>query len=186
MKINFMNAASTSRTSVDYINSLEYNYIETYSLQRGIEFEMDFKARLAEYEEFQSGIGKAGLAAEEEEKFDQLRKLSDNTQYLVDEAGSFHPFSQKTNTFNKDDREAMKLTSILQTEVLNRYYWMCAPIYRDAVIFRKNNGDIVSVLNICLSCDNMIVDGKDISGDEKTYGSLRRFFTWIGHRVEAN
>ncbi len=38
-------------SSVDYINNLKFDYIETYSFQRGIEYKENLKAIRPEYDE---------------------------------------------------------------------------------------------------------------------------------------
>ncbi len=61
---------------------------------------------------------------------------------------------------------------------------MCAPIYRDAIVFYKDN-KIVSTLNVCLSCEYMETKMfKHVNADNETYKLFRQFFIDCGHHVE--
>jgi len=63
---------------------------------------------------------------------------------------------------------------------------MCAPIYRDAIVFYKSSGEIVSVLNICLSCEAMAIDSSNqVVAGSGTYEMLKKYFKEIGHPVES-
>lgn len=104
------------------------------------------------------------------------------TPWLIDDKGAFHHTSQKINTFRKNSPQVKRLTHILRTEIVNVPSWVCAPVYRDAVVFFNAQHHIVSALNICLSCEHMAVAPFSvIEADEYAYRLLRHFFAEIGH-----
>jgi hypothetical protein len=176
----------TYKPSTDFINDLTFSYVETHSFQRGTEYELQQKKFDKEYDKLKSRKSKSNnLTVEEEERFLVLDKLCGFTQYLLDDTNQFHYSSKKTNTFNSTDTKVELLKNILRTEIIDIPSWMCAPMYRDAFVFFDNQDNIVSVLNICLSCQYMETSKfNHINGDWRTYDLLKRFFIDIGHEVE--
>ena len=176
----------TYTSSIDYINNLTFDYIETYSLQRGTEFKENKKITKSEYDKLKARKNKKNnLTEQEEERFSELHSLLGFTQYLINEKGEFHPSCIKLNTFKAKDYQVEELKKILKTEIKDVPSWMCAPIYRDALVFYDNNGQILSILNVCLSCEYMETKMfHHINADSKTYELLRDFFRSIGHTIE--
>jgi len=172
--------------STDFINDLIFDYVDTYSFQRGTEYELQQKMFDKEYDNLKSRKSKLNdLTIEEEDKFITLDKICGFTQYLIDDENQFHYSSTKTNTFTSTDSKTELLKTILRTEIKDIPSWMCAPMYRDAFVFYNNGDKIVSVLNVCLSCQYMeTTKFNHINGDYKTYDLLKRFFIDIGHEVE--
>lgn len=173
-------------SSTDFISDLTFAYVETYSFQRGTEYELQQKIFNKEYDKLKTRNSKFNdLTIEEEERFLVLDKLCGFTQYLLDDTNQFHYSSKKTNTFGSTDAKIEMLKNILSTEIIDIPSWMCAPTYRDAFVFYNNENKIVSVLNVCLSCQYMeTTKFNHINGDWKTYDLLKRFFIEIGHKVE--
>ncbi|MFM2386983.1 MAG: hypothetical protein RL660_1740 [Bacteroidota bacterium] len=170
----------------EYINSLAFDYLEIYSFQRGPSFIENTKRSLAEYEKLKvknDRINDQTLA--EKERFLELQDRFDYTQYLINSKGQFHPSCIKTHTFSANAPQAERLKQILQTEVKELPHWMCAPIYRDAIVFYDKANHILSSLNVCLSCEYMETKmWSHINGDIKTYGMLRQYFIDLGHNIE--
>lgn len=176
----------TYTSSIDYINNLAFDYIETYSLQRGEEYEEIKRITKPEYDKLKVRKNKTNnLTKQEEERFLELHSLLGFTQYLINEKGEFHPSSKKINTFQAKDDQVDKLKKILQTEIKEVPSWMCAPKYRDALVFYDNTGQILSILNICLGCEYMETKMfHHINADIETYKLLKQFFKDIGHKIE--
>eukprot|EP01035_Chromulina_nebulosa_P041937 gene41937-56792_t len=172
-------------TSIEYISNLNFDYLETYSFQRGIEFEENEQQIKIEYEGLKSRKEHQNdLPAVEKERLSNLHQLLGFTQTLISKNGLFHPSSKRTNTFRGDNPTVKKLISLLQTEIREIPRMLCAPNYRDAIVFYDSLGKIVSVLNVCLSCYNMETESGQIDGDFETYDLLKRFFIHVGHEVE--
>jgi hypothetical protein len=181
-----MNEPYVYIASVDFINSLTFDYIETYSFQRGLEFEENKKLMKVEYDRLKvRKEARNNLSPAEEMRFLELNGLVGFTQYLLNAEGKFHPSSKKTNTFKNRDKNIERIKNILQTEITEVPRWLCAPEYRDALVFYGKNNKIITTLNICLSCQYMETKMfSHIDGDYKTYDLLKRFFIDIGHEVE--
>ena len=176
----------TYTASTDFINDLTFDYVETYSFQRGQDFEDNKKINQVEYDRLKTRRDKHQiLSTEEEENLANLGGLLGYTQYLINDKGQFHPSSKRTNTFLNGDPAIDRIKSILQTKINDIPRWLCAPIYRDALVFYNSDNEIVSVLNVCLSCQYMETKMfNHINGDYETYDLVKRFFIDIGHEVE--
>lgn len=181
-----MNTIEQRLYSADYINQLDFDYIETYSMQRGADYDVQYKEMHKEYDRLKVRKERRNnLSVEEEATFSKLAPLVTYTQYLIDGKGVFHPSSTRTNTFQQEDSWVDWLRQILKTPITEIPHFMCAPVYRDAIVFYNADGTIVSTLNICLGCMYMeISPGYHINGDYETYDLLKRFFIDIGHDVE--
>lgn len=180
-----MTSNYTYTKSADFINNLLFDYIETYLLQRGEEFEETQKRNQQQYETLYNRKNKKGLTIEEEKHFDYLPSLR-NTPYLINEDENIHWSAQKTNTFSSGNPIIEKLKNILLVEGKNIPMWLCAPIYRDAIVFYRKENNILTTLNVCLSCEYMETSlFNHINADEKVYELLRGFFIEIGHKVEG-
>lgn len=173
-------------TSLEFINKLTFDYVETYSFQRGSEFEEKRKLIKDEYENLKVRKEKRNnLSSDEEVRFEELFKLLAGTQYIINDEGKFHPSSKKVNTFKNENQNIERIKNILQTEIAEIPSWMCAPIYRDAIVFYDSEKKITDTLNVCLSCQYMETKiNNHINGDNKTYDLLKQFFIDIGHNVE--
>lgn len=172
--------------STDFISNLAFDYVETYSFQRGAEYEQQQEKYEKEYDKLKFRKSKVNdLTIQDEDELIKLGKLCGVTQYLIDDNNQFHYSGKRTNTFTSTDSKIGLLRTILRTEVKEVPYWMCAPMYRDAFVFYDNEDKVVSVLNVCLSCQYMeTTKFNHINADYKTYDMLRRFFIDIGHEVE--
>lgn len=123
-------------SSIDFINNLNYDFIETYSFQRGAAFETERKNNLFEFENLKIKKETAGrLSTSEEDRLSFLDGLLNVTQYLINDKGQFHPSSKKVNTFSAGNANAIRIKNILLTEIKDVPQWLCAPLYRDALGF---------------------------------------------------
>lgn len=176
----------TYTSSTEFITNLTFDHVETYSFQRGQEFEENKKLTRIEYDKLKSKKEKSNnLLPDEEERFLTLNGLLGSTQYLLNDKGQFHPSSKKTHVFLYGDPYIERIKNILLTEINDIPRWLCSPVYRDALVFYNSDKQIVSTLNICLSCQYMETKMFDhIKSDYKTYDLFKRFFIDIGHEVE--
>lgn len=147
--------------SSEYINELAFDHLETYSYRRG-----------AEYEKLEA----------EARQTSNLLIL--NNKKIVDENGQFFPYSIKTNTFPYDHPIIDRIKQLLQIEIVQHFQMLCAPEYRDAIVFYDHNHRMVSCLEVCLSCFYMKTENFQLKADYKTYGYLKKLFLEIGHEVE--
>ena len=64
--------------------------------------------------------------------------------------------AEKTHSFKRSDKLVHGLLKVLKIPYENHSDWMCAPIYRDAIVFRDENDQVVLPLNICFECLSLI------------------------------
>ncbi|MBL7852753.1 MAG: hypothetical protein JNL17_00025 [Cyclobacteriaceae bacterium] len=164
-------------TTKEYIREVDFDYIKTFSLLREEETK-DYVDNLQT---------KAKTTLDKNEK----RKLIDltirGTKEILIETGTPHPTAVRTNTFNKSDPETVELLSILSLDYKNHNDSMCAPIFREMIVFYDKSDKVVSILNICLSCDRVEDEHfNTIKTDSKVFERLREYFKSIGHAIEEN
>lgn len=100
--------ANQAIQSKEYIKSFDFEYVETYSFQQE-----------AYYSETNRNTG----------------EISWHDQRIIDLDKKLNNSSQKISLFQRNDADAFIMISILETDILNFPSWLCAPIYRDAIIF---------------------------------------------------
>lgn len=166
-----------------FIENLNFEYFETYSLLRGNDYKSKKKLLKKEFKKLKK---KDNLNFNEENRIIELDKLLNYSQLILNEKDEIHYSAIKTNTFHKDGNEAKQLVNILQTNIINKTDWMCAPFYRDAILFYDKNKKLITPLNVCLSCSYMstFLFNHQIEADDSTYDLLRSFFIDLGHNVE--
>lgn len=164
--------------SEDYIKELNFDYMETYSFNR-----LD-PLLTVEYDELSQRRRHGRLPVPDMKRFEELDRLYNGFELLIDESGTFHHSCERISTFQIDDPEVMRFKQIMQMEVIECLNMLCAPFYRDAVVFYDSSGQIVSVLNVCLSCKHMTTGNQRLRADFEVYDLLKKFFLDNGHRVE--
>ena len=176
----------TYTPATEFIQQLQYDYAETYSLQRGDAFKAYTKQLKEEWLQLKKKQEtKIVLSATETQRLLQLNEWLGQTQYLLNKKGQLHYSAVKTHTFLQTDPIAIQLHKALQIPVKDVPLYLCAPIYRDALIFYKNDAAIVATLNVCLSCQYIeTVPFHYINADYTTYPLLKQFFISVGHTVE--
>ena len=171
--------------SADYVSGLNFEYIETYSFQRDTEFMAWQDQQRAIYTRLSAIEKKRGLTVDETVQFAKVKRLG-SVRYLIDEDGKFHPSSRLTHTFKKTDKQVGWVMGVLQAETIDIPAWMCAPLYRDAIVFYNGDGSRTSVLNICFSCQYMATETFNIDADVRVYNLLKQFFIELGHPIDAD
>lgn len=171
-------------SSIKYIRNLDFDYIETYSFQRGGKYN-ERVINDPDFTEFDKLKNKNNLSSPERNRLKTLYKLYGVTQYLIDMDGLFHPSAIKTGTFKKNDSLVIEFIKMMNTKINEIPNWMCAPIYRDAIVFYNSEKTIISTLNICLSCEYMQIEDRSfLNADTTVYELMISFFKKIGHQIE--
>jgi hypothetical protein len=89
----------TYTPSAEYIRNLSFDHIETYSFQRGFDYEADLKIIQPEYDRLKVRKEKRDNLSElEAARLEELSGLLGFMQYLINKKGQFHPSAKKTNT----------------------------------------------------------------------------------------
>lgn len=162
-------------TTKEFINNLDFSYFKTYSL-----------LRLEESRKYYNGLDsklKNELDEIERRKIVSLRIRG--TKALLLETRLPHPTAKQINVFTRESSEYQSLQQILNIQFVQQHNWMCAPVFREMIVFYDKNNAIVALLNVCLSCDRIEDEFQnDIKTDYTVFDKLRVFFLNIGHIVE--
>jgi hypothetical protein len=172
--------------SSDYINNLPFEYFETYSFQRG-EMQTVFQEKVISEinrlnEELK--IPKIGHLKRQSE-LGYWEKYKSNTQYLFNEKKELHPTAIKKTTIYRDEDKIKELIDILNSKYKNEYAMPCGPVFRDAIVFYNTQKEVVSVLNICFTCQMIRANTGDlINANNAVYAGLNRFLSNFGHDIK--
>ena len=82
-------------------------------------------------------------------------KLNISLVRAVTKNGVIHKIAKSVYRFQNDGKEIEKIFTFLKQPYTQQYLWMCAPIYRDAIVFYSGEGNINGILNICFGCDSI-------------------------------
>ncbi len=168
-------------TTLEFIESINFKYFETYSFQRKVEFDV-YETLFNRYKHDNNS-----LTEEETIKFTSLRKsdlynlknnfiLTDNKK--INETAELI-FSSEKLTNEKDE-----IIKILKIPFNGYDSWMCSPIYRDAILFYDSNNKLIDGINICFECCNVInLNKKEILTDRIVYEKLKLFLQSVGHKI---
>jgi hypothetical protein len=116
--------------------------------------------------------------------FNRGQNADQPSVYLTNGYGHLHPTSRLIIRLAAADPEVAELAAILQTELVDDSRWMCAPIYRDAIIFFNAENQVVSILNICLECSSLLTgEGQDVPLDFNAYPRLTEWLKKLGHPI---
>lgn len=178
MPNNSSQGSSSWMPTADYINAFDFDYMETYSFNR-------FNPQqAAEYNELSKRREQGGIPTAERKRWEELETQYNGFDLLVNSKGAFHPSAVKLATFQVNDPLAIRFKQILQMEAFLWSPTLCAPYYRDAVVFYDASNKVVSVLNICLSCLYMTDGNQFLKADFEVYDLVKKFFLENGHQIE--
>lgn len=174
-------------TTADFISSQAYSYIITYSLNRGEKLTQLKAVASALFKEGRKSLLTAS-APELPAIRTQLRNLERlwglDLMPLTDSASAFQITASPVAKIKSDSTDAEQIRRFLQQPVVNRFHWMCGPLYRDALGFYDDQNNLLGVLNICFGCDLMLTDkGEEVDADASTYRELKYLLTHLGHDI---
>lgn len=159
------------KTSADYINSFDFEYCRTYSFQR-TEAPMTSK----ELDE---------VRTQEQNRIPGKQIQSPYLERILDTEGNLNQTAVMIREIDKSDGAYTTLSDYLKTEIEEEILFLCAPIYRDAILFYNAKHDLVEGINICFECDRIeSIYGAHISTDFKTFKYLKQLLLQLGHSIE--
>lgn len=169
-------------TTKDFIENINFDYFETYSFQRKGDFEI-YENLFNKY-----NLSNDSLSKEEETELKELRrKLSLYTQknnFIFTDKEKLNDTAELVFKSDKLTNLNKELIKIMKIPFIDCDDWMCAPIYRDAILFYDNNDQLINGINICFKCNNVIdLNRKDILTDRVVYEKLKLFLQSVGHKI---
>jgi len=171
-----------AKTTSAYINDLSFAYFKTYSFQRTGDYEI--YAALCDKKANTDGR----LSNEDNALFNQLQKSVGHELYstrILSHDGKLHYSAEQIAHFMAGSRPSERLIEIMQTPIEQEMLWLCAPAYRDAILFYNDENELVSGINICFQCDQIeSIDRQKIKTDYKTFKYLKQLLLELGHKIE--
>jgi hypothetical protein len=175
-------------TSAAYSSSIQFDYVTTFSLLRGAKWEQQLIAIRKEIAASRKQLLTASAAALPaiRKRLKLLHQKNNLEQARLTEGReAYHITATPIATLQRQTAAVNKLLAILKVPYQNQHYWMCGPIFRDALAFYNEKHQLVAVLNICFGCEQIQNDsGKEIQTDATVYPALRQWFTAVGHELD--
>lgn len=171
-----------------YLKQLDFEYAISYSGLRGKAFELLYEEHTEQIKKLEKEL--EGARYMEQSKLNKKIKLLESeidtaNARIINQAGALHQSTKQIHTFQKDDKAIKSIFEILHTKFEEQHYWMCAPIFRDAIVFYSKEGNICGILHICFSCDWMINEKEeDLEIDHSIFPRLKEELIKLGHTIE--
>jgi hypothetical protein len=177
-------------TIAEFWNSQPFDYLATYSLNRGPQLSAlretthkaieDLKQSTAPSRFLQQIKLKRHLRELEEElRIGAYRKRLTNDLLVVDST------ADQIALVRQGSVEAKQLAALFRALPGQVVYAACPPTYRDALAFYDAQGQLLRVLNICFGCLYMETnDGVSVEAGAHTYDELRNLLITLGHPIK--
>lgn len=180
-------------TSSEFWQGLDFDAIATFSIFRGEHWHTHQKQLYQQYVELYEiykTIDLVDTVARMKNRDErQALTFRVRSSYLVGspphidgEGNLTHKFGQVIARLSSDSKEVDALGKILQTPFSNSMDWMCQPVFREGIIFYKNN-KMVNSLDICLECSAVENNSVRLEADESIFSKLEQWFKELGHHI---
>lgn len=174
----------------NYWTNLDFEYIRTYS---GLRSE-DFLNRVTESRDKIKSLNrlKSKLTQNSKLEVDQeILRLEEmvhgSVLYSSNEKVSFHSSTTLVAEFDTKENIWNDLNGILTIPFVEQALWMCAPVYRDAIVFYSSSHDIRGVLQICFGCEDVINErNNQMEVDDRIFPKLKELMIGWGHTILPN
>lgn len=171
-----------------YLNSLDFEYVITYSGLRGEKFEHLEIENKKEIQKLEKEIESA--------RFIQKPKLNKKVKALkteidlyesrlIDTNGIKHKSTESIKKIESNDLILNEIFKLLKRKIEGQTFVMCMPIYRDSIVFYNASNSIIGILHICFGCYSIIDENENsFDYDSSVIPELREFFLKFGHEIE--
>lgn len=165
----------------NFIESIKFEYFETYSFQRKGDFEI-YENLLNKYKKDNDSLSPEETIVLKKLRHSKLFTKENN--FLFTNNGKLNESAELIYTSKKLTNLNNELIEILKIPFVDYDAWMCPPTYRDAILFFDNNKKLIDGINICFECSNVInLSKKEILTDRIVYKMLEEFLKSLGHKI---
>lgn len=172
-------------TAAEFWNAQEFAYLVTYSFNRGPKLAALHETTMAAIEQTKQDLQQAPFR-DQRRLENQLRKLQEairSSTYTKKLANS-HNTAERIALISQNSSLATQLGSVFSSSTEEAVFFMCPPIYRDALVFCDKHDKQLSVLNICFECLYMETDsGMLVEAGPPTYEALCELLIQLGHPI---
>ncbi|MBJ6142000.1 hypothetical protein [Hymenobacter sp. BT559] len=177
-------------TIAEFWRSQQFSYLATYSFNRGPKLAALHQATSKAIEDLKQSIPSSRFMQQiklrrqlaELEKQMQMglyRKRLTNQQLIMDST------ADQVAVIKCNSLEAKQVDAIFRATPGEVVYAACPPVYRDALAFYDEQGQLLRVLNICFGCLFMETnDEVAVGANVNIYEALRKLFIDLGHPIE--
>jgi hypothetical protein len=178
-------------TIAEFWTAQRFSYLVTYSFNRGPKL-------AALHEDTVVAIAQTKLAMQQapfrgQQKLEsQLRKLQEDirssiyNKKLSINALETNSTAERIAVVRQNTLIANQLSDIFRSSTGEAVFFMCSPIYRDAIVFYDEQHAPLAVLNICLECLFMEASNSGVvKADIPTYEALQQLLVQLGHPIES-
>lgn len=177
-------------TIVEFWNAQEFSYIATYSFNRSANLVALYEAIDSVKEKLEQSI----LSADFTQQFKLKRQLAElerqaqtspHAKRLINQQRVIDGNANRIALIKHESSEVSRLTAVVETVPSEAAYAAgCIPVYRDALVYYNEQGQLLQVLNICFECLHMEADNQEIRAGAVVYEVLREFLVQLGHPIE--
>lgn len=173
---------------IKYIKSLDFEYAISYSGLRGEKFTKLEEENKKKTNRLEKEIESSRLTEKSEltKEIEDLKKEVDiYNSRIITNKGISHKSTLQIHKFRKDDKEIHEIFEILNSKFEEQHFWMCPPIFRDAIVFYSEDGEIKGILQMCFSCSWIKNENEeDFQVDYKIFPRLMNLLIKLGHNIE--
>lgn len=172
----------------EYITNLDFDYAISYSGLRAHEFDVLEKSNKSQMHKIEEEIKAAGFAEKShlQKKYDDLAgEINIYNSRIIDQNGNLHKSTKLIRRFEKSDKRLNRIFEILNIKFEEQHFWMCPPIFRDAIVFYSKADRVSGILQMCFSCTWIKNENEeDFEVDYKIFPRLKDELINLGHKVE--
>jgi hypothetical protein len=177
-------------TIAEFWHSQPFDYLATYSFNRGLKLAALHEATTKAIAELQQSISSSRFMQqikmmrqlnelEQQMRVGHYQKRLTNEQMIIDSTADQIALVRCNSLENK------KLDAIFRALPGEVVYAGCPPTYRDALAFYDAQGQLLRVLNTCFGCLYMETnDGVSVEAGVHTYDELRNLLITLGHPIK--
>jgi len=178
-------------TIAEFWKAQEFSYLTTYSFNRGLKLAALHGDTAVAVAQTKLALQQAPFRDQRKLEY-QLRKLQGDIRSSIynKKLGintlETNPTAERVAVIKRNTLIAKQLGNIFQSSVGEADFFMCPPIYRDAIVFYNERDIPLTVLNICLECSFMETNsGVVVEADMPAYEALRELLIQLGHPIES-
>ena len=172
-----------------YIKSLNFEYAISYSGLRGEKFtklEEESKKKIGGIEKEIESARFMEKPKPNKEIKDLEKEVNIYNSRIATNRGEIHKSTSQIHKFEKDDKEIKEILEILNSKFEEQHFWMCPPIFRDAIVFYSKEEEIKGILQMCFSCSWIKNENEeDFKVDHKIFPRLINQLIKLGHKIET-
>ncbi|MFD1872129.1 hypothetical protein [Hymenobacter bucti] len=179
-------------TIAEFWNNQKFSYLTTYSFNRAPNLAVLHRVIDITIKELGQSVSLANFLQQFKLKrqlaaLEQQAQMGIHQKRLITKQGVIDSTADRIALIKSDSLEAKQLGTIARALPSETDYAAgCIPVYRDALAFYNEQGQLLRVLNICFECLYMEAsDGVMVKADPPTYEALREVLSQLGHPIES-